>query len=52
MEESLVFILMQELFENDLYDIDYLACKYTMNDSQIELLNNIYNELYGDEEDE
>lgn len=49
--ESLVFILIQELFENDLYDIDFLSSKYAMNDYQIELLNNIYNELYGDFEE-
>lgn len=46
--ESLVYILMQELFENNLYDIDFLSSKYLMTDYQIKLLNNIYNELYGD----
>lgn len=50
--ESLVYILMQELFENDLYDIEELTEKYTLNNEQVNNLNTIYNELYGAEENE
>ena len=50
--ESLVYILMQELFENGLYDIEELTEKYTLNSEQVKELTNIYNELYGEQESE
>ena len=50
--ESLVYILMQELFENDLYDIQELTEKYRLSNNQRNLLKNIYDELYGAEENE
>lgn len=44
--KSLVYILLQELFENDLFDLDELADKYTMTSEQAHALQNIYDELY------
>lgn len=43
---------MQEMFENDLFDIAELTEKYTLNSEQVEELTNIYNELYGEQESE
>lgn len=46
--ETIIYILLQELFENDLFDIDYLTQKYTLSNRQIKKLNEIYNILYGE----
>ena len=46
--ETIIYILIQELFENDLFDIDYLTQKYTLSNKQIKKLNEIYNILYGE----
>lgn len=50
--KSLVYVLMQEMFENDLFDIAELTEKYTLNSEQVEELTNIYNELFGEQESE
>lgn len=44
---SLTAILMQELFENDLFNIKELADKYTMNKEQKTTLKELYNEYFG-----
>lgn len=46
--EQIIYILIQELFENDLFDIDYLTNKYSLTNKQIEKINKIYNTLYED----
>ena len=50
LERSLVYILMQELFENDLFEIEDLTNKYSLNKEQIKELDSIYNELYGEDD--
>lgn len=47
----LTYILIQELFENDLLDVEELKEKYTLTEKTTETLNNIINELYGTEEE-
>ena len=46
--ELLVYILLQELFENGLFDIEELSQKYTLSNKQIKKLEEIYNTLYGE----
>lgn len=46
--EDLTAILMQELFENGLFDINEIASKYTMTDKCKDCLLAIYNEYYSD----
>lgn len=46
--ETLTYILLQELFENGLFNIDELSEKYTLSNLQIKKLNKVYNELYGE----
>ena len=40
---------MQELFENDLLNIEELANKYTMTKQTIKTLKEVYNELYPED---
>ena len=47
--ESLTAILMQELFENGLFDINELATKYRFNNEMEVALKNIYNEYFGED---
>jgi hypothetical protein len=44
--KDLTAILMQELFENDLFDIEELAEKYTMNNETKNALKELYNEYF------
>ena len=46
--ESLVYILIQELFESDAFDINYLTEKYILSNKQIKKLEKIYNTLYSE----
>ena len=46
--ETLTYILLQELFENGLFDIDELNNKYILSKAQVKALNKTYNELYGE----
>jgi hypothetical protein len=50
-EKTLVYILMQELFENEFFDLEELKEKYTLTKKQDKLLIEIYEKLYeqGDE---
>lgn len=48
--EGLTATLMQELFENGLFNIDEIAEKYTLSDKQKNALTNIYSEYFGDDE--
>ena len=43
----LTAILMQELFENDIFNIEELSKKYTMNKAQETALEELYNVYYG-----
>lgn len=45
--ETLVYILLQELFENDLFDIEELKIKYTLTEKQEKLLIKIFDKLYN-----
>lgn len=45
----LVYIFMQELFKNDLLNIEELANKYTMTKQTIKTLKEVYNELYPED---
>ena len=45
--KDLSAILMQELFENDLFNIDYIANKYNMNEQLKALLTNLYEEYFN-----
>ena len=44
----LTAILMQELFENGLFDVQELADKYTMSIEQTKTLFDIYNTYFGE----
>lgn len=46
--KDLTAILMQELFENDLFDLKELADKYTMTEEQKTALKEIYNIYFGE----
>lgn len=47
----LTYILIQELFENDLLDVEELKEKYTLTEETTKALNNIIKELYDTEEE-
>lgn len=49
--ETIIYILMQELFENALFNIDDLTAKYTLSNKQIKKLSEIYNALYEDQKE-
>lgn len=49
LKESIIYILIQELFENDLLDIEWLKIKYDLNFNQIEKIKQIKNILYFEE---
>lgn len=48
--ENLTAILMQELFENGLFDINELTEKYTFSEELKEALTATYNQYYKEEE--
>ena len=48
LNESIIWILIQELFENDLLNIDELKTKYTLNEKQANKIKKIIFELYGE----
>ena len=45
--ETIIYILLQELFENDLLDLDKLEKKYYLNKNQIKKIKDILTMLYG-----
>ncbi len=47
--EGLTAILMQELFENGLFDISELVVKYRLNANQTNALKELYDEYYGED---
>ena len=47
--ECLTAILMQELFENGLFDIDEISKKYTMDEETETVLKELYKEYYGED---
>ena len=49
---TLAYIFIQELYENDLLNIEELKKKYSLNEKEINTLENIFNEIYGDEDGE
>lgn len=46
LNRDIVYILLQELYENDLFDIEDIKERYDLTQNQIKTLNKIYNELY------
>ena len=47
--EDLTAILMQELFENGLFNIDELVVKYTLDANQTNALKEVYDEYYSED---
>ena len=45
----LAYILIQELYENDLLNIKELANKYSLNKKDIDTLKNLIKEIYPEE---
>lgn len=46
LNESIIWVLIQELFENGLFDIEELTSKYTLSKRQVAKIKEIYNALY------
>lgn len=46
LEKQIIYILIQELYENELFDIKELQEKYSLTAKQKIALQKIYNEIY------